>query len=281
MGAVTAAVVGGGAIGGQAVAAERQKDAAEDAAKEQQRASERAIQSQEKAAATVRGDLAPFREAGLAALPRLTALTTDEAEQEKFLKESPLLGLISDETTRQLTARQAARGRLGSGDTATELQNRLAVTGLGLLERQQGQLFNLATLGGNVAGQQATQTQQTSNAVSNLLTGIGNARAAGEIGQANAITQGIAGATNIAASAFGGGPSGLSLSDRKMKQNIVKLSEISDGINLYKFNYIDGIDDGRDHIGLMADEVKEIDNDAVVSLGGIDYVDYGRVSTWL
>ena len=57
---------------------------------------------------------------------------------------------------------------------------------------------NLATLGANVAGNLGTSGQAAALNTSNLLTGAGNAAAAGTVGSANALSSGINGVSTAA-----------------------------------------------------------------------------------
>jgi hypothetical protein len=71
------------------------------------------------------------------------------------------------------------------------------------------------------------------------------------------------------------GISGFFKSDRRLKKNIIKLGEYIKGINLYSFEYLWG---QKKHIGFMADEVKKIIPEAVVTgTDGFDSVYYDKV----
>ncbi len=59
------------------------------------------------------------------------------------------------------------------------------------------------------------------------------------------------------------------LSDRRFKENIVKVGQ-KNGINIYEFNYIGGSKRFR---GVIADEVPK----AVIVIGGISFVDYSKL----
>jgi hypothetical protein len=63
----------------------------------------------------------------------------------------------------------------------------------------------------------------------------------------------------------------LALSDRRAKENIVKIGQTDGGANLYRYKY-----KGQDgmHIGVMADE-----NPHAIAgqVNGLNVVDYGRV----
>lgn len=85
----------------------------------------------------------------------------------------------------------AARGGLFSGNTAKGL----AEYGQNYASNEYGNYLNRLTgqagQGMNAAGMIATSGANTTGQVNNALSGIGNAQAAGAIGGANALTQGI------------------------------------------------------------------------------------------
>lgn len=63
-------------------------------------------------------------------------------------------------------------------------------------------------------------------------------------------------------------------SDRRLKYDIEEYGE-ENGFKLYKFKYENG--DGKDYIGVMADEVKKIMPEAVTQNGGYDMVNYDMI----
>jgi len=64
-------------------------------------------------------------------------------------------------------------------------------------------------------------------------------------------------------------------SDRRLKENIVRLGEMSNGLNIYAFNYKDN---PERTIGVMADEVELIMPEAVYTrFDGYKMVNYGKV----
>lgn len=67
-------------------------------------------------------------------------------------------------------------------------------------------------------------------------------------------------------------------SDRRLKENVVKIKTLLDGLGLYVFNYIGDV---ARRIGLMADEVEALYPDAVgVDNRGFKTVNYLGVPTW-
>ena len=81
----------------------------------------------------------------------------------------------------------------------------------------------------------------------------------------------------------GGGGRGGRRSDIRLKTDIVPLARLANGYQLYRFRY-----KGNDHtayVGVMAQEVQEVEPDAVISdREGFLSVDYGRIGvkfmTW-
>lgn len=66
--------------------------------------------------------------------------------------------------------------------------------------------------------------------------------------------------------------SAMIMSDRRVKKDIRRVGTAENGLPLYEFRYIGG--NGAKHRGFMADEVRALHPDAVVTIGGIDHVDY-------
>jgi Chaperone of endosialidase len=64
------------------------------------------------------------------------------------------------------------------------------------------------------------------------------------------------------------------LSDRRLKRDIEKVGELHNGLAIYRFRFWG---DAREHIGLMADEVRKVLPEAVIpGPYGFDLVDYGQ-----
>lgn len=74
-------------------------------------------------------------------------------------------------------------------------------------------------------------------------------------------------------SGWGAGLGALAmLSDRRMKTDIQQVGSLNNGLPVYRYRYKAG---GPMTIGVMADEVKQSNPDAVINVGGVDYVKYG------
>lgn len=113
-------------------------------------------------------------------------------------------------------------------------------------------------------------TGAASNA-GNLLSSIGNAQAAGTMGQANAIAGGLNNISNYAMlyglMNKGGGPG----SDIRLKENIKQIGQLPNGLNLYKFEYKPEFKNHKacghgEFVGVMAQEVEKIMPEAVFEL---------------
>lgn len=142
----------------------------------QAEAGRESIAAQERALERARGDLQPFRETGGEILNPLL----------DFVKSGPESELERTQGFSDIQESAAAAGKLRSGGTLrslTEFNNMLNARNR---NQRFNELFNLAALGSNAASGQATATQNTGRAVGSTLEGIGNVRAAGEIGGANA-----------------------------------------------------------------------------------------------
>lgn len=265
------------------------QDAAERAAKAQEASANQSIGFQRDALKQIRGDLQPFREAGGAALDPLTELVTNPQAQANFLTNNPIFNAISKETSRSLMANRAARGKLGSGGTAAELQNRLLAQGDNLINNQTNRLFNLSSLGSNAAARQGTATQGVTNAITNLNSQAGNARSAGIAAGGSELSNllSLAGGLNSlgpggnaigsvlgtsgATGAIGQGLTGLlALCDERLKHNIEYAGQ-EDGVALYSFNYYG---DDTTYIGPMAQELAQSKPELVHEIDGVLYADY-------
>ena len=116
------------------------------------------------------------------------------------------------------------------------------------------------------AGQMNAYNQQLANqsamqqGLMGGLFGLGSAGLGAYLGRAGAAAPLVRG--------------GASLSDRRTKENIVKVGKLDNGLNVYSFNYI-----GQNitQIGLMADEVEKVNPKAVLTMpNGIKAVYYDK-----
>jgi len=201
----------------------------------------------------LRSDLAPFREGfGEADLQRLRLLATDPGAQAELLRDNPLFQSLKNKSREDIFRGQSASGRLGGSGTDQRLQSSFLSLGNDFINQQINRQLPLLNAAQASAAQAATGS-------SNLLTGIGNAQAAGGIGAQNALAQGQ---QNMATAATG---LMALFSDRKLKDNIKQIGEYN-GLGVYSWDWNEKANElglkGSD-FGHIADEVAEVRPDLV------------------
>jgi len=190
-GALAAATIGSAAIASKS--AKSQNKATRSSAQTQARASDRAIAEQSATRRQIRRDLAPARR--IAGDPkvfeRLSDLIQHPSVQAGFVRKSPFFEAMAGEAQTRLFQNQAARGKLGSGETAKALQNSLFLLGSDIVNQSIQQRLNLATLGLNAAAQTGASSLQSASNISDLMTQRGNVQAAGIAGQRSPLLAGL------------------------------------------------------------------------------------------
>jgi len=114
----------------------------------------------------------------------------DPQAQFEYLQTNPLFQLALDNANGQTDRMAAARGRLSTGDTLQQLSNNVLLSASPLLNQQRQDIHSLMGYGLGTANAQANTVMNTSNNLAGMLGGIGDSRAAGTIGAANAMSQG-------------------------------------------------------------------------------------------
>lgn len=150
---------------GNQIMASQQASAAKEAAGIQSESIDKAIAVQQ-----------PYTTAGANALAQIEAI---QANPTGYIQGNELYSSLADDAEKRLLANQAAKGKVGSGGTASALQDQLLQIGNGLVNQQVSQLTNTAQLG-----------QSSASNVSNLAVSQGDAVAAGLMGSANAYSSG-------------------------------------------------------------------------------------------
>lgn len=182
MAAITGAVIGGvGALGGAAMSAK----AAKKAGKAQERAAQASALEQQRQYDVAREDMAPYREAGTAALNRLT-------DPAASFESSPGYQFARDQGLDAIKTQQNALGRLASGNTLAALTN----YSQGLASQEYNNWWNQQS---GLAGAGLGATNQLAGLGANTAANVGNALMAG----ADARASGIAGSANAWGNAFG------------------------------------------------------------------------------
>lgn len=273
-------------------------DAAEKGAQAQVNATVAGINEQRATREAIGQDVSPYQAAGTAALPQLIQAIT-----QGNYRRNPLIDQITNDVTRRIFANQAARGRLGSTDTTAALTSALAPIILGDQQQQISNLSGLSTLGLNATGLKAGASQNIANAIQEGMAQQGNAQAgfyglrakakgdlfnsllSGDKGAGlsgafgNILGSSMPEAGGAAAGGSGGGVmAGLAtlfgLSDERAKENIEKVGELDNGLNVYKYNYKGS---NRKTIGVLAQEVEQSNPNAVIEINGLKHVNYGAL----
>jgi|GEM_PF-1400381 len=230
--------------------------------------------------------LDPFQGVGQSGIDQAGFLTDPNAQFE-FLQNNPLFQLGLDNANQQTMQGAASRGRLSSGDTLQQLNNNAMLVGQGLISDQKQSIGSLLDFGFNTAGAQG-----------NLRTGQGAAQAAGIVGAANARGDragnllGMFGnfADGFSGGGGGGGGSGADMaqlaqmgmkmfSDPSLK-DLIEFIRKENGFNIYSWVWNDlagklGLFGSS--TGVMADEIKESNPDAITMDRGYMKVNYDMI----
>lgn len=133
----------------------------------------------------IRGELSPFRTAGAEALPTLRAAIDDPSQR---VLSNPFFQALASEQEQRLLQSQAARGKVGAGETGDELTRNLLLLGSEFAQQDITNLQNLTGTGLRAA-EAGTTLRPGATQVPGLLTQRGNIEAAGGIAEANVATQ--------------------------------------------------------------------------------------------
>lgn len=309
------------AAGAAAVGAGVSAIASGKAAGAQERASQNATQEEQRQFDVNQANLKPFRDAGLGVLPELNSGLKPGGEFNRNFtladfNADPGYQFRMDQGSRALQASAAARGGLLSGGTLKALDrygqdfaSNEYGTAYNRFNNDQTTRFNrLSAVAGT--GQTATNTianlgAQTAQNIGSNMIGAGNARAAGYVGQANAINSGISslgnfymqqqylnrfapstvapanagGSPYVAGTPYGSGGNTGFYCDYRMKQYVEEITrDRVSQLRVYDFWYV-GQDTAEEKWrGYMAQEVEQSYPDAV-STGPKGYlkVDYSKI----
>lgn len=231
-----------------------QKDAAERAAQRQESAALTAQELQQQTTEQIRGDLAPFREAGASTIPLLQGAIDDPSSR---VLNNPFFQSMAADQEQRLLASAAARGKVGSGGTSDDLQRNLLLLGNQFAQQDITNLQNLTNTGANAAAQTGSFLQQGATSQGGILGNMANAQAASEIAQANAQAQATGNLLTLGATIF---------CDIRLKEN-VKFSHIEDGVRLYNWTWTDEaleLVGDQDTTGPIAQELKKTHPEKVI-----------------
>jgi len=172
------------------------QSAADDAAKAQQKATDASLALQRESRDIAREDQAPFRDAGVNAIPGLEKsisqgqrINTGQRQFQKlnnfakpmnqalFLANDPVMNYAAKEAGRTIGAQTAATGKLGSGEQYRVLQNTLGDMAQSRLNDRRGELTNLIGQQSNIFSQNFNKNNMNTNSLFNLVTMGQNAAA--------------------------------------------------------------------------------------------------------
>jgi len=218
-----------------------------------------------------RADLQPYADAGLGQLSAIQNLLTPEGQND-FITKNPFFDALADDAQRRLFNNSSARGKVGSGGTAEALQNSILLLGNDLVGKDIDRRSGILGIGANAAGGQANISGTGAINLAELEARGGETQAAGILGLENTRRQDKSDKRSDALGFVGTALSAFGLSDRRMKTDITPLGSVGD-IPAYIFKY-KGSD--KIEVGTMAQDVEHIPG-AVVDIGGVKYVNYGRL----
>jgi len=181
------------------------------------------------------------------------------------ISQDPAFQAALEQQQVQLLAQQAARGRLGTDETAGVLSGLTAQLGSDFLSRQRGDVLGGLQLGQASAAQQAAAGLTSGNRASDILTNIGNVTAAGGIGVQQAQAQGAQNVIGLATTL-----GSLLASERRFKEDIKLTGIRPDGVKIYTYRYAGG---EKRYTGAMVDENPH----AVVDCGTYKAIDYRKL----
>jgi hypothetical protein len=259
-----------------------QAKAAKNAAKQQERMAREGIGYRKEQSAIARQDFEPYAETGRQALGGLQDLVNDPNTQLNYVQNNPFFEAMRNQASSTLLQNQAARGKLGSGQTAEALQNSLLSLGTNLVNQSIAQRQGLANMGFNASANQAGISERLGANVASDLQGIGNVQAAGTIGAANARAAGTQNLLNTGlkigsmfAPSKGKGGS-IAACDIRLKKDIVKVGKLDSGLPLYSFRYKNDPKE-QIYINVMAQDVEKLKPEAIHEFEGFKYVNLEKI----
>jgi hypothetical protein len=261
-----------------------QADAAKEAAAAQERMAREGMAYRKEQSGIAREDFEPYAETGRQTLGGLQDLVNDPNAQLNYVQNNPFFEAMRDQASNTLMQNQAAKGKLGSGQTAEALQNSLLSLGTNLVNQSVAQRQGLANMGFNASTNQAGISERLGGNIASDLQGIGNVQGAGLIGAANARAAGAQNLLNtgikvggmIGGAVGGGGAGGVAACDIRLKKDIIKVGKLDSGLPLYSFKYKNDPKE-QIHINVMAQDVEKVKPEAVHEINGFKHVNLEKI----
>ena len=287
-------------VGGSLISGVMSGNAAQDAANTQAQAGAAAQQQLLGIGQNVSGMYTPYQQTGQLGLNNLNQmansgyLTNQFNNQDLNANMAPNYAFQLGQGQQGNLAQANATGGLVGGNAMQGLQaftqnyaGNAYQNAFNNYQAQRTNIYNqnagLAGIGQNAVTGSANAQLGVGTQISNITQGIGNAQAAGQIGQANAYSGALGNAANAGAlygmlgnqnnAVTGNASPGIDLSsysDRRLKTNIVKIGEYLNGLNKYSWTYLWG----EDSTGAMADEVEKLIPEAIGMKLGYKTVNY-------
>jgi len=252
----------------------------------QERMAREGIAFRKEQSGIARQDFQPYAETGRQTLGGLQDLVNDPNAQLNYVQNNPFFEEMRKQASSTLLQNQAAKGKLGSGQTAEALQNSLLSIGTDLVNQSIAQRQGLANMGFNASSNQAGISERLGDNVASDLQGIGNVQAAGLMGKANARGAGVQNLLDTAvkiggmfAPVPGGGGSGggsIAACDIRLKKDIVKVGNLDSGLPLYSFKYKNDPNE-QIYINVMAQDVEKVKPKAIHEINGFKYVNLEKI----
>ncbi len=196
MAVVTGAVIAGATVANSAYQGKKGREAARDAARLQSEGAERAAQLTENAQEQLRGDLSPFREAGVSAIPLLQEVSTaGPVDRVAQLESNPLFQASLNARDRATLGAAATQGRIGTGDFSRQIGENYLLAASPLIQQQiqeeqirKQDLLNLTNIGQSSAAQTGVSELNSAISQGGNIQDAADARSAGIVAgqQANA-----------------------------------------------------------------------------------------------
>lgn len=184
------------------------------------------------------------------------------------------MNFLMQQGQKAVTSSKAAQGLLKSGSYGTALEKYGQGLASTYLNDYLNNLYKLSSLGVN-AGQLVTQAGQYSKGTGSKPGKQGILPTLLQVGAAVGTGGASAAAGGAGAAAGGVGPA---ISDRRLKTEIVKIGQLSDGLGIYEYSIF-----GKRQKGVMADEVKKLRPEAYIPNYVANYsaVDYSKLKDFV
>ena len=164
----------------------------------------------------------------------------------------------------------AASGTLARGRAADKAG---AMTLAGRGAREDATRLRMAAAG--MGGGLASSASSGLSAAGGGLSGIHRSYMSRDISNAQSAAQRNAAMWGGLGQLGGAAIGAFALSDPEVKTDVEEIGELESGLKVYKYRFLGEPDP---EVGVMADEVEEVRPDAVVRVGGLRRVNYGRLA---